>query len=159
MLYRDDDISVTTNIILLKKVHDIIVSRGKIHTVAVQMKDIWENKEVWYFLMTAKNLDVGLHGWTHRDYSKLSYDEIMRDIHESISYWESNILRGGYNKKEIKTFYPPWNRVSQDLERACKDMGLILDSRTIKTHPGEVYGFHYWTFTEQDSVDRLVSVL
>lgn len=139
--FRDDDISVTTDIGLLMKTHDLIISYGKIHTVSVLMKDLWDNKEVWLWLMTAKNLSVGLHGWTHLDYSRQPFEICLLDIRRSLDYWQEHT--GAYpDAPRISMFYPPWNRSSMELELACRDCGLVLDNRWKKDTP--VYGFHSW---------------
>lgn len=150
MLFRDDDISYTTDWRLLQEAHEIIESRGKIHTVAVQMYRLWENKEVWYWLMTAKNLVVGLHGWEHSDYSKMPYECIVEDIHKCKAYWMHN-TRNYKNPPMWDTFYPPWNHVSNDLTLACRDTSLKLDSRV----GGDVFNFHYWELVDPTRRARL----
>lgn len=154
-LYRDDDISVTSDINLLKKVHEYFIKYNKIHTVAVLMKDIWDNKEIWYWLMTAKNLSIGLHGWKHKNYSELSAPKIACDIHKSLQYWRLHVTRGNYNAELNHVFYPPWNAVGQELISACKDAGFAVDSRV----GGEVFNFHYWACQDQAHMSALEEAL
>lgn len=154
-LYRDDDISVTSNITLLMKVHELFIKHNRIHTVAVLMKDLWENKEVWYWLQTAPNLEIGLHGWDHQDYGKLDKVSLWSLLTASLEYWQIRTLRGGYKLRPITTFYPPWNSVSQDLMRVCNSFGLTVDSRV----GGEVYNFHYWALFEDRRMKELEEAL
>lgn len=154
-LFRDDDISVTSNITLLKQVHNHFVTYNKMHTVAVLMKDLWENKEVWYWLMTAENLEIGLHGWEHSDYGKMSPDRIRRDIENSLWYWKERIAAGKYPYRPIKVFYPPWNSTSQHLESVCEEFFLKVDSRV----GGEVYNFHYWALQDFGKLEDLKEAL
>lgn len=154
-LYRDDDICVTSNVTLLRQVHDLFIKHNKIHTVAVQMKDIWDNKEVWYWLMTAPNLEVGLHGWEHKDYGVMPYSEIYSDIERSINYWNTHIVKGKYHQKPLKKFFPPWNSSSYRLEEACEKFGLTVDTRV----GGEVYNFHYWALQDKDRMKKLEDTL
>lgn len=155
VIYRDDDISRFTDYRLLDKVHGLFLEYNKIHTVAVEMEGLWENKLVWFWLMTAKNLDIGLHCWRHEDYSQKSENEINRLVKQSLGYWHSNIERGGYTPRPIKKFYPPWNRVCPALYKVCKQYGLEVDNRV----GGEVFNFHWWEFIEKERWERLTNVL
>lgn len=155
-LFRDDDISVTTDIGLLIKAHELVTDYGGRHAVALLMKDLWDNKEVWLWLMTTPNLVVGLHGWTHRDYSVLQSTEIIADIELSLTYWREHI--GAYPEApQIDTFFPPWNRSSPALERACYATGLKLDTRWKKD--SDVYGFHSWELILPERRAKLVEAL
>ena len=139
--FRDDDISFTSDIGLLMQTHELIVSKGKVHTIAIQMERLWDNKEIWFFVMTARNLAVGLHGWDHSDYSRMSMTEILDHLRRCREHWDSHV--GHYpNAPKITTFYPPWNRVSDELRQACQACGLTVDNRW-KRGSG-VYGFHSW---------------
>jgi len=154
-LFRDDDISVTSNIVLLRQVHDLFLKHNKIHTVAVLMDRLWENKEIWYWLMTAKNLRVGLHGWTHIDYGRNTEAATIADIRQSLAYWNSHYDRGKNVPPLIDTFYPPWNSVSAELESACAATGLTLDARM----GGEVFNFHYWSCQDAKYMKQLEEAL
>lgn len=154
--FRDDDVSYTTDIHLLMLAHDLIVSRGKLHTVAVQMERLWDNKEVWFFIMTAQHLRVGLHGWDHSDYSKKPYGEIDVHLRRCKEHWESHV-RAYPDAPKISTFYPPWNRVSDDLRKACHAHGLLIDDRW-KGNTG-VYGFHSWELIEPQRRRKLERAL
>lgn len=149
-LFRDDDISYTSDIHLVMKAHDIITKNGHIHTVAVQMYRLWECKEIWFWLMTAKNLAIGLHCWEHDDYSAMSAQKASEHIKRSLEYWKDK-RHPSYNPPKIKTFFPPWNKTSDQLMQACTLNGLRLDSRV----GGEVYGFHYWELIYPERVKRL----
>lgn len=154
--FRDDDISVTTDWRLLDETHALIVRHGRTHTVAVQMERLWENKEVWFWLMRTKGLVVGLHGWRHDDYSRMNSDAAESWIHASLKYWQEHT--GAYpNAPKITTFYPPWNRVGPDLEAACSRCGLTLDARW-KKDTG-VYGFHSWEMQDPERWKELERAL
>jgi hypothetical protein len=155
-VFRDDDISVTTDIGLLMKAHEIITSHGREHTVAVLMDGLWDNKEVWLWLMTAKNLRVGLHGWTHRDYGKESRGVCLAVITRSIHYWNSHA--GAYrDAPKITTFYPPWNRTGPELEAACAEVGLTVSTDWKKS--SNVFGFHSWELVLPERVADLERAL
>lgn len=160
MIFRDDDINKYTDIGTFLKVHSLFEKYKKLHTVAVEMEGLWENKELWYILVTTPNIQIGLHGWTHLDYSKMPYNEICDSISKSLNYWKSHIIEGYgsgvyQGNKIIRTFYPPWNRVSEDLKRACAACELSLDSRT----SDGVYNFHYWACIEERYMKDLEQML
>lgn len=154
-LYRDDDISVTSDIQLLMEVHDLFVKHGKIHTVAVLVKDIWENKEVWYWLMTSSNLRIGLHGWDHKDYGRAGYSEIQSDIQRCLEYLHDKAKKGKYESPYVDTFYPPWNSVGPDLSKICQLYGLQCDARI----GPPVFNFHYWACQDKKHMDALEEAL
>jgi peptidoglycan/xylan/chitin deacetylase (PgdA/CDA1 family) len=141
-------------------VHDLFKKHNRVHRVAVEFQDLWRNKEVWYMVVTEPLIDVALHGWTHNFYYKMPYDEIMTDFKKSLDYWEEYVTRGfGKDKvKPIKIHHPVWNKVSTELERACRDLGLEIDSRHGAEHP-EVYGFHSWDCHYPERLQRLENAL
>lgn len=154
-MYRDDDICVTSNIEILRRVHEFFIKYNKVHTIAVLMEDIWENKEVWHWLMTAPNLEICLHGWDHKDFSVMTKEDIRADFKLCLDYW---VRRLKDHKKEfipIKKFLPPWNRVSEDLKVVCAEFGLEVDNRV----GGEVYNFHYWALYDPERIAALEEAL
>jgi len=153
ILYRDDDINVYTNAFVFKDLHQRFIAKKQVHTVAVLMKDLWENHALFWYLATAPFLEIGLHGWTHVDYSKLDYKTCFNDLKKSLDYWENNVKRMFVitellEEKKIKTFFAPWNRESEEIKKACKDVGLRFCN--IKGGEWEGYkvkSFHWWSAT------------
>lgn len=162
MLFRDDDINIHTDSGLFRQVHELFNKYGKTHTIAVEMENLWDNKFIFYYIAMNRNIKIGLHGWTHRDYSKLSYDECCADIGKSLKYWYENRNRmllpeiAAHESNRIDTFYPPWNRVSDSLKKACEFHGLKVDARC--TLP-EVFNFHFWTMFETHRIKELEELL
>lgn len=167
-IFRDDDISVTTNIQKLEAAHEIIVGAGRVHTVAVQMREIATNEEVWIWLHEASGLNVQLHGWDHSAldgepwyhnrtgqlHRGLTLDEVTDELRQCCEYWENISRRGGYKWKPLEVLFPPWNRVSDLTHRAAEKVGLRVDashgpsSRTLL--------FHYWCSREVDRLRKAV---
>lgn len=145
-LYRDDDVSVYTCPMEFKKLHQKFIDKKQVHTVAVLMKDLWENHSLFYYLATAPYLDVQLHGWEHKDYSILSYEECYFDLKKSLDYWEENSTRMTKQCKPITTFFAPWNREGEGIKQACKDLGLKFCNTKKGIWEGkEIKSFHYWS--------------
>lgn len=145
-LYRDDDPSVYTCAHEFKELHKKFIEKKQVHTVALLMKDLWQNHSLFYYLATAPYLDVALHGWEHKDYSKLSYEECYSDLKKSLDYWKENSDRMIGHHKEIKTFFAPWNKESDNIKKACADLGLqFCNTKKGNWNGFEVKSFHYWS--------------
>jgi peptidoglycan/xylan/chitin deacetylase (PgdA/CDA1 family) len=155
-VFRDDDVNCFTDIGLLKYTHDLIESRGKVHTVAVEVESIWRAKSVWFFLMTAKNLDVVLHGWDHSDYSQLDRDTIYKHVEKSLHYWDHH--SAAYDHPHtLTTWCPPWNRTSEDMWSVATDHRLTIDTRW--KGDSDVYGFHHWEISDPAREAKLIKAL
>jgi len=144
-LWRDDDINVYTDAFKFKELHERFIHRKQIHTIAVIMKDLWENHALFYYIATVPYLDIGLHGWTHKDYSQESYESCHEDIKRSLEYWKENSERMVGTCKPINIFFAPWNREGEEIKKACRDLGL----KFCATKKGEWEGkkiksFHWW---------------
>jgi len=161
ILIRDDDANLYTNSYQFKKIHEQFLKEGKIHTVAVLMKDLWQNHALFYYLATAPSLEIGLHGWEHKDYSLLSYEECYEDIDKALKYWSENSLRMVGSCKPIDTFFAPWNREGENIKKACADLGLKFCNIGKGQWEGkEIISMHHWNvmrvgdeFTINDLLD------
>ena len=160
MIYRDDDPNVFTDAHLFKKLHEQFLKEGKVHTAAVLMKDLWQNHALFYYLATAKDLIIGLHGWEHKDYSKLSYEECYNDLKTSLDYWKENSTRMTGQCKEIKIFFAPWNRSGENIIKACKDIGLeFCNTQKGPWQDKYIKSLHWWNVMkvkETYSIDELL---
>jgi peptidoglycan/xylan/chitin deacetylase (PgdA/CDA1 family) len=145
-LTRDDDISVYTCPYTFKELHKKFIEKETVHTVAVIMKDLWLNQALFYYLATAPYLEIGLHGWEHKDYSELSYEECYADLKKSLDYWKENSIRMTGQAKEIKIFFAPWNRESDNIKNACYALGLdFCNVRKGKWNGYQVRSLHWWS--------------
>lgn len=145
MIFRDDDLNVYANAQAFRTLHEQFIEKKITHTVAVVMKDLWLNHGLFWYIATAPYLEIGLHGWEHKDYSVLSYEECYSDIQKSLAYWKENSTRMVKQCKPITTFFAPWNRESENIKKACKDSGLLFCNVRKGTWNGqEVKSFHHW---------------
>lgn len=150
ILYRDDDPNVYTCPRLFKELHQKFIDAKQVHTVAVIMKDLWLNQALFYYLATAPYLEIGLHGWEHKDYSKLNYEECYQDIKKSLEYWKENSFRMVGRTKEIRIFFAPWNREGGEIKKACKDLGLdFCNVRKGKWNGYEIRSLHWWSVNDK----------
>ena len=145
MLYRDDDVNVYTDAFKFKELHQQFIDSKQVHTIAVVMKDLWENHALFYYIATAPYLEIGLHGWKHKDYSILSYKECYEDLKRSLEYWKKNSTRMTGVCKPIKIFFAPWNREGINIQKACADLGLsFCNVKKGKWNGQEIRSFHWW---------------
>jgi hypothetical protein len=145
MIYRDDDLSVLACAHSFKELHEKFIQAKQTHTVAVIMKDLWLNHGLFWYIATAPYLEIGLHGWEHKDYSQLSYDECTNDIKKSLTYWKENTERMVKKTKPITTFFAPWNREGENIKKACLDNGLrFCNVRKGEWEGDTIRSFHHW---------------
>ena len=144
-IYRDDDVNVYTDAFKFKELHQKFIDRKEVHTVAVIMKDLWDNHALFYYLATTPYLEIGLHGWKHKDYSLLSYKECRADLERSLEYWKENATRMTGVCKPNKIFFAPWNHESENIQRACADLGLsFCNVKKGRWNGQEIRSFHWW---------------
>ncbi len=161
MIYRDDDANVFTDAYLFKKLHEQFLREGKVHTAAILMKDLWQNHALFHYLATAESLNIGLHGWEHKDYSKMGYSECCDDLIKSLDYWKENSTRMTGQCKEIIIFFAPWNRIGDGIVSACKDVGLkFCNVQKGVWGNEEIQSLHWWnvmkhvdSYTISDLID------
>lgn len=151
ILYRDDDVNVYTDAFEFKKLHQQFIAKNQVHTAAVLMKDLWENHALFWYLATAPLLEIGLHGWTHIDYSKLGYTDCWDGLMRSLDYWEENVKRMlNITKlpegKKIKIFFAPWNRGNDETKKVCRDLNLkFCDVKGGQWEDYKIKSFHWWS--------------
>lgn len=157
MFYRDDDINVYTSVDELKRIHEPFVKHNKIHTVACEMKDLWYNKGLFWFLLTDPHINVELHGWQHEKYATWhDKDQLFLELNQAQLYWEDNAMRMlAIDKlsdlKRITTFFPPWNKVSLNLRTVIDRMRLKLSYEDKDCH----WMFHYWSTTPKEVEEQI----
>ena len=151
ILYRDDDVNVYTNAFEFKRLHEKFIKDRITHSVALIMKDLWENHALFWYLATAPYLNIGLHGWEHRDYSKLSFKDCYEDLNKALYYWEENSIRMVGSAKPIHIFFAPWNKRGDGIIKACNELRLkFCDIRKGQWEGLEVRSFHHWNIIDNE---------
>ena len=156
-MYRDDDINYLTNLDELKRIHEPFTRHNKIHTVACEMYRLWENKSLFWFLLTDPHISVELHGWTHVPYYEMLPNLIFNDFRAAIEYWSENAKRMlGVSElpdlKRITTYCATWNKTSLHVKTVCDLLGL-----KISLNDGDcAWMFHYWSATPKQ-VEEMIT--
>lgn len=151
MIFRDDDISVSTDLTRLKFIHDKFLKAGVTHTVAVIAKDLCNNPELVEYLKLG-GFDIQLHCWEHVDLTKLKLIDIRWHISDCLEMMDFC----GFNRPT--KLYPPWNKSNEKLSFAAYAAQITVSNKKISLSQylngvkGEVINFHYWD-KECDDLD------
>ncbi len=149
MIFRDDDISHTTDLAAFHKVHNFFREAIVLHTIALIVKDIDTNPELVDYIKT-QNIDVQIHCWTHYDLTS-DIEQAEKDLKLCIDTIEEVL------NERPTTLYPPWNKTSKELEIMACHLGLrvstekgslehyILNQGNVDY---DVINFHYWAQQE-----------
>lgn len=147
MIFRDDDISVHTDLAALKPVHDIFKKHLVMHTVAVIAKDIDMNTELIMYLKR-ENFDVQLHCFEHYNLTEMPTDQLELSLTRAMNMFK----RCGLDLPTV--LYPPWNISSKAVEVLAWDkFKLNVSNRKcslsqyVKANGNvdvDVVNFHYW---------------
>lgn len=156
MIYRDDDICVHTDAHLFKKLHEEFKKRKLTHTVAVTMKDIWNNMAIFYYIITEPYLSVELHGWEHEDYSTMDFFDCVISLRNCLNYYNKHatrILGIIPEDKKITTLFAPWNKSSIDIIKACNHLGLKFCDVPFGEWEGEsIKSLHWWNVMKEGAI-------
>jgi len=151
IVFRNDDIFLTKsvrsgqiyNFKKFKESHELL--KGRIHILSIIASEIDNYPEMKdYILANKKDFRFGIHGWEHSDYSKMTKEQIKKELTMARDKIEDTF------EVEVKWFFPPWNRVSESTRKACNEIGLrinenyIIPKQFIKGVKGDVIDFHYW---------------
>lgn len=149
MIFRDDDISVTTDLAVLKPVHDKFKAAIVMHTIAVIAKDLDQNKDLVAYLKR-ENFDIQLHCWEHINLVE-NKKRLASDIELSLAMFE----KCGIDRPTILAC--PWNISDSTVIHIAKGYGLEIPVKSPSdkcslsyyvSHNGNVphstVNFHYW---------------
>jgi len=110
------------------EVHKQFIEAGLTETAVVQFAQHGRlsnfPKELIDYMNTAPNWDIQLHGWAHDHYHEMEVDFIIRDISAAI-HWSEKLFG-----KKPTIWYPPWNAISTNMERAALLLGLKIDNES-----------------------------
>ena len=157
-LLRDDDIFLTEsptsgkllyNFEQFVAVHELIVSSGRQHCLAIIAGEIHNHPELMrYIRERPREFQYGVHGWLHERYTRWPADRITTSLRRA-------------KDKIVETFnvvpshyFAPWNQVNDAVRLACGELSLAIDEQCANAEyflnggTAEVLGFHYWNEAE-----------
>ncbi len=157
--YRDDDINVYTSVGEFHEIHKVFRKYKRMHTIACEMRNLWYNKGLFWYILQDPLINVELHGWTHERYKNHDLGPLMNELRMARDYWNQHAARmlGKTSvdelpeTKKITTFFPPWNQVSSNIEEACKLLKLRLSYKDEDCH----WMFHFWATTPKEVAEKL----
>ena len=160
MIFRDDDVSVHTDLARLKPVHDVFKKYMVMHTVAIIAKDIDMNTELVMYLKK-ENFDVQLHCFEHHHFPEMEHDKLKLDLQRCLNMF----ARCGFDRPT--TLYPPWNQTTNKINiMAMADFNLNVSTKKCSLSQYvmaggnvdvDVVNFHYWD-KECDDLDEALRI-
>jgi len=153
IIYRDDDVNVRTSFTLFKQINEEFKKAGRVHTIAIVMKDFFDNYELAHYCFTEPNIDIELHGWEHTDFSKISIMSAIQEISICLRYYKENVERRYQVKydelsknKRLTTLFLPWNKDGISPRRACDELNMFsCDVQNGEWQGNKIISFHYWS--------------
>ncbi len=130
VIIRNDDVLCPSSafsdpVERLKKFHRWIVDVPDhvLHVPAILVTEIQEYPEAIEYIQeetAQKRMSPQIHGLTHIDYGGISLDQIRDHLGQCVE-WMSNTF-----EERPTHFMTPWGSNSQDIQKACNELGLIV---------------------------------
>lgn len=148
MIWRDDDISVTTKLPPLCAVDDCFQREGMPHTIAVIAEHIETNRPLVQAILE-RGMHVQLHAWIHED---LRTHAAAR---AALPLAVERLTQVFGTRPTV--LYPPWNQSNAAVEAAASALGLTVSTQKVSLDQflrckgevsEEVINFHYWDEAE-----------
>lgn len=148
MIWRDDDISRTTNLAHLLQVDDEFQRTGQVHTIACIMDGLAARPDL-IAAIQARRMEPQLHCWTHDDLTKDAAS--LAALPQAVQAMED--LFG----VRPTVLYPPWNRSDERVEAVAQALGLMVACEKLSLPAyiraggyvqEHVVNFHYWDADE-----------
>jgi len=146
IIWRSDDISASTDISVLKKVHQHFRDALVMHTVTIIAKDFDTRPDLIAYLKE-NNFDIQLHCWEHYNFVE-NEEKLYEDIPKCLAMFE----KCGFDRPTH--LYPPWNHIINRINIIVRERwqirlswekisiaGYIRNKGHIR-YP--VVNFHYW---------------
>ncbi len=159
IIWRDDDISKKTDLKRFKKIHNLFLKYGVVHTVALICSGIENNKSLIKYLQKQHHngsISIQVHCWEHyhllEDLAKFS-GELPKCIEVIEKYFVTTPT----------ILFPPWNESNSQLEHIAKMNGLtVLNKKMsisgyLKGQSEAVVNFHSWA-EECDQLEDALKV-
>ncbi len=170
MVVRHDDMDFRLETQQYIDIHEKFIQNGLTETAVVQLTTFGRifnfgvKADLLEYMRTAPNWDIQFHCWEHKSYAKMDYDEIVKEVSASL-YW-----MGAFFKKLPTVWYPAYNEVSSDMERAAKLFNLRIDNVDVgikefvessaKSKPTyHAVHFHGWATHEMKYFDQMLALV
>ena len=166
IVFRNDDIFLTKsvrsgqiyNFKKFKESHELL--KGRIHILSIIASEIDNYPEMKdYILANKKDFRFGIHGNRHENYSTWNEIDIYNDLKLA-----KNIIDKTF-ETNTKWFFPPWNRISNNMINACNKLQLkinknyIIPTQFLLGVRGDVLNFHYWNNDEMKKLIKCLDII
>lgn len=149
------------------EIHEAFLKAGLIETLAMQWSQ-WGRictvkQDLVDYINNTPGYDIQLHGFAHFHYDEWEYDFIVRDLAASIYFSER------YFKKRPTIWFPPWNCMSNNMERAAAFVGMEISNESndiwrfireaeVGKFSGKTLYFHGWKKDEMELFPRMLEL-
>lgn len=171
LIIRHDDFDWRMPAEFYIAVHDYFIANDLVETAVIQISqhgrlpDFEKKRDLIDYMNTAPNWDIQLHGWSHDHYHEMAYDDIVRDISAALFHFQRLFNR------LPRVWYPPYNKRTEEMERAAATLGLVIDNEEISIKQfvdgvGWVKGrftghschFHGWNQAEMEYFEKMIEL-
>jgi len=150
------------------EVHEKFIEAGVTEIAVLQFAQFGHlgnfRSELITYMRNTPYWDFQIHGWQHEEYDKMTFDECVRDL--SACKWMTWALF----QKIPTIWFPPWNRYSEEMQKAADMMGFKIDNesydiqkfiREVKdgSYQGHSLYFHAWQKTEREAVPEMLELV
>lgn len=158
LIWRDDDISVRTNLRELLEVDHLLQTAGLRHTVAIIAKNL-DTNPLLIAEIKSRRMDVQLHCWDHEDLT------VDRTALADLSLGVEMIERVFGERPSV--LYPPWNRADGRVHEVAASLGLRVSNEKVSLNQfirvqgdiaERVVNFHYWSEEERSLLPEAIDV-
>ena len=171
LIIRHDDYDFRMTLDRYVKIHEKFIANNLVETAVIQLAQFnklpdFEGKKlpIVEYMNAFPNWDLQIHCWSHDDYGKLVYDDIVRDMSAALFYFQRL-----FNKLPT-IWFPPRNVRTYEMERAAKTLNLEINNESmgikdfvklaregvVKTK--SLY-FHGWKDTEMEYFDEMIRLV
>lgn len=167
MVIRHDDYDFRLTPQQYINIHEEFIKTGLTETANMQFTQ-WGRispipDELINYIRTSPNYDIQIHGWGHFHYDEEEYDFIVRDLFACIHACQK------YFNATPTVWYPPWNCMSNNMERAALVAGLKIDNESydiakfireaeVDKFSGHSVYFHGWKADEMLQFPKMMEL-
>lgn len=168
LVIRHDDVDFRMDTKNYIAIHEEFIKMGLVETANTQFTQWGRLQNIPQELVDYVNehkdsYDIQIHGWGHFHYDEEEYDFIVRDLEACIYSCQR------YFNVTPTVWYPPWNCMSNNMERAANFLGIKIDNESYDIakfiremergdYKGHSVYFHGWKPDEMQLFPRMLEL-
>lgn len=164
---RHDDFDFRLSADEYVAIHEEFIKAGLVETAVLQFTQYGNISNydplLIKYMNESPNWDFAIHGWAHTEYDGMDYNYIVRDLAAC-----KHMTQELFGKTPL-VWYPPWNRLSNTMERAAQYMDLTISNESYdiarfirevesQDYKGRTFYFHGWKSDEVIQLPRAIEL-